>query len=142
MSQKGEVSKNKSFLIMVVEDQKDQSRMLLYILKAHDYRVVCAADGLKALELMKSGITPDLLITDINMPGLNGIELIREVKQLNMDVPIVVMSGSQTPKYLETFPNLVVEDYLVKPFLATNLLSRVEKILKKRSPQPLSAVQN
>ncbi len=126
-------SKNSDFQIMVVEDQKDQSRMISYILKVHEYRVMSAVDGERALELIHSGVRPDLLITDVIMPVLDGVALIKEVRRLKMNLPIVVMSSKEKTSELSKSNQLGEVEYLVKPFAPIDLLNHIEKILASKN---------
>jgi CheY-like chemotaxis protein len=80
--------------IIIVEDSDDSRDLLALMLKIQGYSISTASDGQEALRLIKLDC-PDLIITDINMPNMNGIELIRQVRQLSecSHLPIVVMTA-------------------------------------------------
>jgi CheY-like chemotaxis protein len=83
-------------LILVVEDNADARFMLKFILEAQGFVVTCAEDGQVALEMIKTH-RPDLIITDIQMPNLDGIELIKALRSQNetRDTPVLIMSAQQ-----------------------------------------------
>lgn len=126
---KTDLIENQNFLIIIVDAQIEQSQYLAQILSANDYRVICVTDGLRAIELMTSGAVPDILITDLKTPTLNGFELVEKIQQLELHVPTIIMSGSNDNSDFEEAFILGARGYLVKPFSPTQLLVRLEKIL-------------
>ena len=93
-----------------------------------------AADGTEALELIRE-IRPEILITDIRMPEMDGIQLIREVRELEMNVKITILSGYSDYDYLKAAIRLGVDNYLLKPIdndeLIANLRNTVSEIEKE-----------
>jgi len=93
-----------------------------------------AANGVEALRLVRS-IRPEVLITDIRMPEMDGLELIREVRQLDFDVKITILSGYSDYDYLKAAIKLGVDNYLLKPIdndeLISNLKNAVSEIEKE-----------
>lgn len=87
-----------------------------------------AADGAQALDLIKRA-RPDVLITDIRMPEMNGIELIRETKKLSWDVKIIILSGFSDYAYLKEAIRLGVESYLLKPIDNEELVSNLKDVV-------------
>lgn len=81
-------------LILVVDDNADARFMLKFVLEAQGFAIICAEDGQAALDLIKSH-RPDLVITDIQMPNLDGIELIKALRIQNetRDTPVMIMSA-------------------------------------------------
>lgn len=86
-----------------------------------------ASNGIEALELCRQH-RPDILVTDIMMPGLNGLELIREVRNLFPDLKIVIISGYNDFEYAKTAMKFGVTDYLLKPVDEEELLQVLERI--------------
>jgi two-component system, response regulator YesN len=86
-----------------------------------------AANGIEALELCRQH-EPDILVTDIMMPGLNGLELIREVRHLLPDLKIVIISGYNDFEYAKTAIKFGITDYLLKPVDEEELLQVLERI--------------
>ena len=93
-----------------------------------------AANGVEALRLVRS-IRPEILFTDIRMPQMDGLELIREVRQLDFDVKITILSGYSDYDYLKAAIRLGVDNYLLKPIdndeLISNLKNAVSEIEKE-----------
>ena len=104
--------------------------MLSYILTAEGFSVLTAEDGLQALGLLD--VSPDLIITDINMPNLDGIELIKQLRQqiqLN-DVPIIVMSALDSGAVQDAI-NAGATGAACKPMHLTFLLTLIAELLCK-----------
>ena len=93
-----------------------------------------AADGIEALKLIRE-TRPEILITDIRMPEMDGIELIREVKKLDLNIKITILSGYSDYDYLKAAIRLGVDNYLLKPIdndeLISNLRNAVDEIEKE-----------
>ena len=97
---------------------------------AYGYEVVVASDGEEALEIMEREQI-DLLVTDIRMPGMDGIELTERAKALNEELKVIVISGHAEFELAQASIRLGVEDYLLKPFRSERLLEVVEKARAK-----------
>ena len=125
-----------SKLIFVVDDSKTVRASLSYTLGKEGYEVVAAEDGLEGINnlslLDKQGKRPAMIITDINMPNMDGISFIKEVKK-NMAlkfVPILVLTTeSQDAKKMEG-KNAGASGWLVKPFMPDQLIGVVKKFVK------------
>lgn len=119
--------------ILVVEDEKDVQELLRYNLGKEGYHVLTAETGEKGLEEARSR-RPDLLILDLMLPGLNGLEVCRLLKQDSTTRPIPVMMltarNSETDQVVGL--ELGASDYLTKPFSVKVLLARVKNLLKSR----------
>ena len=94
------------------------------------YKVFVASDGEEALEVIRSE-SIDILVTDIRMPGMDGLELTGEAKAINPDLKIIVISGHAEFELAQASIRLGVEDYLLKPFRTERLLEVVEKTREK-----------
>lgn len=83
--------------VLVIEDHPDSREMLELVLKDNGYTVIAAEDGLSGLNIAKA-VRPDVIITNINMPNLDGMEMIKQVRQIPelQQVPIVVLSAVRT----------------------------------------------
>jgi two-component system KDP operon response regulator KdpE len=115
--------------ILVVDDEPQITRVLRTTLNAQGYEIRVANDGETALEIVKD-FTPDLVITDLMMPNLNGIELCRRLRQAS-PVPILVLSvrGEERSK-IEAL-DCGADDYITKPFSTGELLARVRAALRR-----------
>jgi two-component system, OmpR family, KDP operon response regulator KdpE len=117
--------------ILVVDDEAQITRVLRTTLSAQGYIIRTAADGLQALQEMKTW-PPDLIITDLRMPNMDGLQLCRKVRT-ESGVPIIVLSvkGEETIK-VEAL-DAGADDYVTKPFSVNELLARVRAALRRRS---------
>ncbi|MFZ0311891.1 MAG: response regulator transcription factor [Candidatus Korobacteraceae bacterium] len=118
--------------IVVVDDEPQITRVLRTSLNAQGYDIRVANDGETALEIMRD-FTPDLVITDLAMPNMNGIELCRRLREISQ-VPIVVLSvrGEERSK-IEALDS-GADDYITKPFSTGELLARVRAALRRSPP--------
>ena len=113
----------------MIDDEKDLVRLLRHNLEKSGYRVVSAPSaeaGLKRLRLSE----PDLLILDIMLPGMDGLEFLRALRR-DSDVPVILLSakGSEIDRVLGL--KLGADDYVVKPFCVDELMARVAARLRK-----------
>ncbi|MGA3316384.1 MAG: response regulator transcription factor [Candidatus Korobacteraceae bacterium] len=124
--------------ILVVDDEPQITRVLRTSLNAQGYEIRVANDGETALEIVKD-FAPDLVITDLAMPNMNGIELCRRLRKMSQ-VPILILSvrGEERSK-IEALDS-GADDYVTKPFSTGELLARIRAALR-RSPLSDSAVQ-
>lgn len=118
--------------ILIVEDKASLSRLIVQFL-SQSFDVTSRQDGLQALAWLQEGNIPDLIITDLQMPNMDGIELIRRVKESGLfrDIPIVVLSSKDSSTDRINCLKMGAEDYMVKPFNPEELLIRIERILKR-----------
>jgi two-component system cell cycle sensor histidine kinase/response regulator CckA len=124
-------------LILIVDDEASIRTSLRRTLEEHRYRVVSAADGREALSLFRAqSETVKLLLTDLMMPGMNGIALIREVRRIAPHLKIIATSGLHDPDRGEELAALGVAEILAKPCESGEILEAVERGLRE-SPQSL-----
>ena len=112
--------------ILVVDDARDIREFIInYVLKPNGYRWLEAEDGLEAYELILLH-TPDLVVTDLKMPRMDGLGLIRRLHKEGIELPIVLMTfyGSEEIA-IEVF-RMRVRDYIIKPFTVDELLASIE----------------
>ncbi|MCF6240461.1 MAG: response regulator [Bacteroidales bacterium] len=121
--------------ILVVEDTLSVREEICDILRIEDYEVFEASDGYQALAIVKNKM-PDLIITDILMPRLNGFKLIKELKRLKRarNIPIILLTAKAEKSDLQHGLELGVKDYLVKPLSILDLIKAVRnKFLNKNN---------
>jgi excisionase family DNA binding protein len=114
--------------ILVVDDEASIRDLLSTALELADYDVDTAPDGHAALGRLRSG-RYDLLITDLKMPGMDGLTLIREARQLTPALPVVIITAYSTEASAIEAINLGVIGYLTKPFRITSLFSTAARVL-------------
>ena len=124
--------------ILVVDDSPTVVKFVSVSLKAKGYRVIGACDGMDALEKM-SGMAGqvDLIITDLNMPNLDGYGLIETVRQSHAATPIIILSSEEGADDQERGLAAGATSYLVKPFKAALLISEVNKCLQRAAHLPV-----
>jgi two-component system KDP operon response regulator KdpE len=115
--------------ILVVDDEPQLTRVLRTGLKSRGYDVRVAADGLSALETF-SDWRPDLVITDLGMPNLDGLELCRRLRELSQ-VPIIILSAKGEEKTKVEALDLGADDFVTKPFGIDELFARVRAALRR-----------
>ena len=101
--------------ILVVEDIHQERAALCEVLKVYGYRVTAVGNGVSALEKLK-GNNYDLIISDFRMPGLNGLELLREINEKEIAVPVIITSGYGTVESAVEAMKLGAFDFILKPF--------------------------
>jgi len=125
--------------ILIVEDEKKIARFLELELSHEGYEVQAAHDGRSGLELAKSW-HPDLMILDLMLPELSGIEVCRRIRQ-ESDLPIIMLTAKDDVSDKVMGLDMGADDYMTKPFAIEELLARIRVELKKHraSPQQASA---
>ena len=115
--------------VLVVDDEPQITRVLRHSLTAHRYDVRTAADGLSALDTFRDW-HPDLIITDLQMPEMDGIELCREVRKVSK-LPIIILSVKGEERTKVAALDAGADDYVTKPFGIDELLARVRAALRR-----------
>ena len=115
--------------ILVVDDEPQITRVLQTTLSAQGYEIRVAHDGESALELMKDW-RPDLLLTDLAMPNIDGVELCRRVRSAS-DIPIIVLSVREQERAKVQALDAGADDYVTKPFSMPELLARIRANLRR-----------
>ena len=126
--------------ILVVDDEPQITRVRKTTLSSQGYAIRTASDGDEALQVMKEWM-PDLLITDLRMPHMNGLELCRHVRAKS-PLPIIVLSVKGEEKIKVDALDAGADDYVTKPFSVNELLARVRAALRRvaAGQQPSSEV--
>jgi len=117
---------------LLVIDDEISIRLLLEHFLGEDYNVITKEDGSTAAEWLENGNRPDLILADLEMPRLDGFELLVKIRMNNSTkmIPCMVVTGkNKSDNYMKSF-RLGANDYLQKPFTPEELKSRVRTILK------------
>ena len=123
--------------ILVVDDEPQLTRVLRTGLKSRGYDVRAAADGLSGFETF-SDWHPDLVITDLAMPNVDGLELCRRLRAVSQ-VPIIVLSAKGEEKTKVEALDLGADDFVTKPFGIDELLARVRASLRRASASAINS---
>ena len=115
--------------ILIIDDEPAIRRLLVRVLRKAGHTTHEASNGDEGIELFHQ-VHPELVITDIVMPDMEGIEMIRKLRQAAPTLPILAISGSGTPLYLRAATGLGATAALAKPFDIAELLSVVGHLLE------------
>jgi two-component system KDP operon response regulator KdpE len=125
-------------VILVVDDEQEIVRALSRALKAHGYAVLTASSGEEAVELIATE-HPDLVLLDLLLPGMSGLEVCRRVRA-ESNVPIIVLSVKGAERDKVEALDLGADDYVAKPFGVDEVLARV-RVALRRAVQPPSGAE-
>jgi two-component system response regulator PilR (NtrC family) len=117
--------------ILIVEDEKNMNEVLKILLEGEGYDVTSAFDGYEGSEIIKKDIF-DLVITDINMPGMDGFDILRIVKELSPDTIVVMITAFGTTESAIEAMKLGAYDYIDKPFKIDEIRLIVKKAIEKK----------
>lgn len=124
--------------ILIIEDDEKIARFVELELEYEGYKVKKAPDGREGLALVKAHPF-DLILLDIMLPGLNGIEVLRRIRQFS-DVPVILLTARDTVVDKVTGLDGGADDYITKPFAIEELLARIRAFLRKKRDSPHPAV--
>jgi len=119
--------------IIVVEDEEDIRELLCYNLSKEGYEVIEVATGEEGLEAAQSE-TPDLMILDIMLPGIDGLDVCRKLKynEATSNIPIVMLSAKGEESDVVIGLELGADDYISKPFSPKILMARIKNVLRRK----------
>ena len=117
--------------ILIVDDEKNIASSLKDILSDEGYDVSMTGDGMKALELIQKD-PPDLVLLDIWLPGMDGIEVLKTLKTYSPGVEVLIMSGHGTIDTAVKATKLGAQDFIEKPFSLDRITESVQKTLHEK----------
>ncbi|WP_044416119.1 response regulator [Halarcobacter anaerophilus] len=106
----------KKLKLLFVEDEADLVEIITDTLKKLDANFLSAKNGQEALELIEQNRDIDIIVTDINMPVMNGLKMIEELKKRGFNIPVIIMSAHTETDFINKAKELGVDNYLLKPF--------------------------
>jgi DNA-binding response OmpR family regulator len=127
------VRKTLSMRILLVEDDPAISQFISKGMEESGYRVECASDGQTAISLVLNE-TFDLLILDLMLPKLGGLEILESARKAGQQLPILILSAKRSVDDRVKGLQAGSDDYLTKPFSISELLARVQALLRRRYP--------
>ncbi len=120
--------------ILVIDDDDSLRDTVAIMLENEGYRAVTAADGRSGFERALT-LRPDLIVVDLRLPGMSGVEICKQLRASNVSTPIIVLSalGDEVDKVL--LLEIGADDYIVKPFGARELAARIRAVLRRTSAE-------
>jgi len=125
--------------ILVVDDEPQLTRVLRTGLKSRGYDVLAAEDGIGGFDLFQTW-KPDLVITDLAMPNMDGLELCRKLRSVSQ-VPIIILSAKGEEKIKVEALDLGADDFVTKPFGIDELLARLRAALRRSKSEPATQTE-
>ncbi|MDX4036269.1 response regulator transcription factor [Aliarcobacter skirrowii] len=120
----------KNLKVLIVEDEIDLANLIKSSIKELFFKVVIAKDGLEAIKKFDS-FKPDIIISDIMMPNLNGLEMSKKIKEKYSETPIVILSAHSHKEMLLEAINLGISKYFIKPFDIEEFIEYLKELSKK-----------
>jgi len=118
--------------ILVVDDDRSVRSYLSDLLTSCGYSIECAESGDQAVARLSAGYIPSLIVLDIVMPGINGIEVLESVKKINPSIPVIILSAAGQTKTVVEAMKMGAADFLVKPFEEQELELAIQNVLEKQ----------
>lgn len=117
--------------ILIVDDSKTVRNLVAFIMKKEGFKVTTAEDGLDGLEKLYAAEQVDLIVSDVNMPRMDGFTFIKNVREQEVyrDIPIIVLSTEGQDKDIETGLTLGANLYMVKPAQPEKMVRNVKMLL-------------
>lgn len=119
---------NTKLTILLIEDEKNITSFITKILKSHNFKVICAANGMEGISLISSQC-PDIVLLDLGLPDIDGLDVIRRIRTWYIK-PIIVLSARNNERDKVTALDAGADDYITKPFGTEELLARIRTSLR------------
>lgn len=116
--------------VLIVDDCPDMVRYLRLLLESDSYLVETANTGLEALRRVRQGCAPDVVLLDMQMPGLDGLKTLRRLRKLRPDLRVIMCSGVDDPHQMRRASLMGAESYLTKPVKHLYLSAALERCLR------------
>jgi len=113
--------------ILVIDDSLVIRKMVEIALEEEEFNINTAVSGIEGLDIMDK-INPDLVILDMMLPDINGIEILKTIKA-SKGIPVIMLSGKDSPQMIETAKNEGAEEFLPKPFKDDDLVEKIKKLI-------------
>ena len=117
--------------ILMVEDEPHQIEPVIFLLERNGCQVTTAQDGDEGLRKFKE-LSPDLVVLDLNLPGMKGLDLFREMRRLQPNIPVMMLTALTEENDRVLGLELGADDYVTKPFYLLEVVARVKKLLRQK----------
>lgn len=124
-----QLAENRKKQILIVDDEEGIRFMLETKFSRSGYRVMVAANGLHALQKIRAKVEIDMIVCDLKMPGMTGLEFYQNLRNLGVEIPFLIITGFPDRRTLSQAAKLGVETVLLKPVNQSVLMGHVEKLL-------------
>ena len=124
------------FKVLVVEDDAAMAQMCAKLIRRRGHSAVIADSCLEALSIVQSSVGVDAVVSDIQMPVMSGIELLAKVREIDADLPVILMTGYATSTSSSEALSLGATDYLAKPFNPDALIGSLERAIHRPIVRP------
>lgn len=134
----------KGMRVLIVDDEEDFRTTLAGRLQLRDLQPDTAADGEKALELLRKQVEPDVMVLDLRLPGMDGIELLRRTRKAYPDMEVIILTGYGTAAAEAEARKLGVFDYLQKPVTIDLLAETIKSAYRRkleRTTAPVALIE-
>jgi two-component system phosphate regulon response regulator PhoB len=123
--------------ILVVDDEEEILELLKYNLETNGFRITCTSTGEEAMDRAKEGI-PDLIILDLMLPGIDGLDVCKLLKNdpKTQNIPVIMLTARGEESDIVIGLELGADDYITKPFSPRVLLARIKAVLRRKSSIP------
>ncbi len=125
------VKYTKNLTLLYVEDNPETRKAILSVLDTLFDNIIEAVDGVDGLEKYKNNPNIQIIISDINMPNMNGLEMSKKIKELNSDIPILIFSAHNEVNYFIDAIKIGIEGYLLKPLNLNQFINALSKCTEK-----------
>lgn len=115
--------------ILVVDDSETMRQMVSMTLQRSGFKILTAENGAKALQMIKETNDLNLVITDINMPVMSGLQLLKNLRDENKDISVIILTTESEERMKKEAVSLGAMGWIVKPFKPTNLSDIVSRVL-------------
>ncbi len=129
--------------VLLVEDDEDAARLMAHFLQRH-YEVSLACDGMEGLSKACVAPHPDVIVSDVGMPRMDGVVMAKELKKFpaTKDIPIIFLTGRTTPLDVIAGINAGARNYLMKPVSIDRLLARIRRAIGSASTSTMRMVRS
>lgn len=131
----------KTLKILIVEDEKRLAQLLKEAINDSFYKVVIAKDGTEGLKKYKI-FKPDIIITDIMMPKLDGLDMTIKIKEIDSNIPIIILSAHSDKEKLLKAIDVGINKYFIKPFDPDEVIEHIKKLSTKIEKQKISILKD
>ncbi len=120
--------------ILVVDDDYELLKLVSMLLSRIGAQTIQAKDGVRALEVINAKTPPDLIILDLMLPDIDGVEVLRRIREIPRfsTIPIIILSAKADPESMRRGLDAGADGYITKPYIANDLIDRVTQLLAAR----------